>query len=227
MRLLRRPASGDGHASHSYCRDAGAIDLGTNSNHRHRRTKKSCCHAPLAPPTPCPLLNTHSKVWHLRSFSDRAIFSCYRCVPSSHMAADNRAPTSQERTDGKLDVGKGPRDILPRLPQPVSPRTTRRRWGRAVPQEGGEEVMLSLQGNALGPSAGAIAWNAREGCPLPIPGPLAFRPGRGPQAGRRQGEGRGWERALLLALSPPTPAGLMCGAGQSSAPADLPSQAPR
>lgn len=73
-------------------------------------------------------------------------------------------------------------------------------------------MTLLPQENALGFSAGTIVSNGREGCPplFPVPG---FQAGRGHLSARRQQEGRSWERAPLLVLSPLTPPGPTCSAG--------------
>lgn len=73
-------------------------------------------------------------------------------------------------------------------------------------------MTLSPQKNALGPSAGTIALNRREGCPSLFLAP-GFQAGKGHQAACRQGESRSQEEALLLIPSPPTLASLTCSAG--------------
>lgn len=173
-------------------------DFSTNSN--HRRTKKILLPCPFSPP--CPLVNKHSKVWHLRFFSDSTIFSCYGCISSSRTETNNHVTTSQERMVGYWTWRKEP-GLSWRVSLSLSfPTRKCGQRGSAVPRWGGGGGDAFTIGEHFGTSSRSHCLEWEGELPTTIPSPwISDRGGHIWQ--HTDGEGRSRERALLLPLSPP------------------------
>lgn len=142
-------------------------DFSTNSKHRHRRTKKILLPCPFSPP--CPLVNKHSKVWHLRFFSDGTIFTCCGCVSSSHTETNNHVTTSQERMVGNWTWRKEP-GLSSRISLSLSfPTRKRGRRGSAVPQEVGGDAFAIGEHFGTSSRSHRLEWEGE--LPTTVPSP--------------------------------------------------------